>query len=250
MSEFVVCTESDGVLEIELNRRDKRNALDAAMYAAVTDAFIRAAGTESVRVVLLRGQADMFCAGNDLSEFLDPDGPGTRPALALMDAVNALSKPIIAAVGGVAVGLGTTLLYHCDVVYATPQARFGMPFVALGVCPEFGATMLAPQYGGYLRSAEAMLFGEPFDVGTARELGLVTRIVEADELIAYAGKRARKLAALPPGAVTATRKLMRLHGRPAGMEVVFRTELAAFDTMLRGPEAMGAINAFLGRAGK
>jgi enoyl-CoA hydratase/carnithine racemase len=251
MSEFVICTKTDGVLEIELRRRDKRNALDAAMYAALSAALVDGNADRDVRVVLLRGQEDMFCAGNNLSEFLDADGQGTKPALGLMNAVQALDKPLIAAVGGVAVGLGTTVLYHCDVVYATPQARFAMPFVPLGVCPEFGASMLGPQYGGYARAAEVLLFGEAFDTEKARELGLVSQVVEAEELIAFATARAHKLASLPAGAVAATRKLLRQHGRPASLSGVFRAELEIFDALLQSPESIAAINAFLrGRKAK
>ena len=245
MSEFVICSEEHGVLEIELRRRDKRNALNVGMYAAMSAALVGANRSESIRVVLVRGQNDMFCAGNDLADFIDPGGGGTAPALALMDAVSQLEKPLLAAVGGVAVGLGTTLLYHCDAVYATPRARFGMPFVRLGVCPEFGATRLAPQYGGYMRAADAMLFGEPFDTTTACALGLVSQVVEEDQLIAWTQARARKLAALPKHAVVTTKRLMREHGAAAELPAVFRAELEEFNAMLRSEEAASAIEAFL-----
>ncbi len=243
----IVYGAAEGVAEIELNRPEKKNALDAAMYGELAEALKRAQADSQVRVLLVRGQADLFCAGNDLADFIDPNGAGTAPALGVMEALHAVSKPVIAAVGGAAVGLGTTMLFHCDVVYATPEARFGMPFVPLGVCPEFGTSRLAPAFGSHVLAAEAVLFGELFDVTQARAMGIVTRVVPADELIAYARQRARKLATLPREAVLKAKEMLKQSGY-ADMPSLFRQELVQFDAMLAGEEARTAIGRFLAKS--
>jgi len=247
MSNRVLYGIADGVAEIELNRPEKKNALDAPMYDELAQALLQAQENDAVRVLLLRGQADLFCAGNDLADFIDPEGAGTAPALRVMDALHAVRKPVIAAVGGVAVGLGTTMLFHCDVVYATPQARFGMPFVALGVCPEFGTSQLAPAFSSHVIASEAILFGEMFDVEQAGRMGIVTRVVDAEELIPYARQRARKLAGLPQRAVLKTKEMLK-ESAYSSMPALFRRELVQFDGMLQGEEARSAIGRFLSKS--
>jgi enoyl-CoA hydratase/carnithine racemase len=239
-------TVADGVAEIEIFRREVKNALNAATYDAVTKALAKADQDPTTRVILIRGQEDLFCSGNDLGDFLDPQGQGTRPALALMDAVHALRKPLIAAVGGPAIGLGTTLLYHSDIVYATPDARFGMPFVPLGVCPEFGTSLLAPLFSGHRFASEAVLFGETFDVHRACEMGIVNQVIDNAKLIPFARQRAMKLASLPSEAVINAKAMLkeRIY---AGMHGLFRQELHQFDAMLARPETQAGIKAFLER---
>lgn len=237
---------ADGVAEIEIRRRAVMNALDAATYRALGDALARVDQDPAARVILLRGQEDLFCSGNDLGDFLDPASEGTRPALALMDVVHGLRKPLFAAVGGPAIGLGTTLLYHCDVVYAAPEARFGMPFVPLGVCPEFGTSLLAPLFSGHRLAAEAILFGEIFDAARAKEMGLINQIVAKEELVEFARKRAARLASLPADAVGNAKAMLKEH-LYAGMPSLFRRELHQFDAMLARPETREGIQAFLER---
>ncbi|WP_158592160.1 enoyl-CoA hydratase/isomerase family protein [Noviherbaspirillum sedimenti] len=246
MNTNIRITVADGVAEIELFRREVKNALNAATYDAVTKALLKADLDPGTRVVMIRGQEDLFCSGNDLGEFLDPQGQGTRPALALMDAVQALRKPLIAAVGGAAIGLGTTILYHSDIVYATPDARFGMPFVPLGVCPEFGTSLLAPLFSGHRLASEAVLFGETFDVHRAREMGIVNQVVENANLIPFARQRAMKLASLPSETVINAKAMLkeRLY---ASMHGLFRQELRQFDAMLTRSETQAGIKAFLER---
>lgn len=246
MSDHLLYGVADGVAEIELHRRDKKNALNASMYGELADALSRAQADDSVRVLLMRGQTDLFCAGNDLADFIDPSGAGTAPALGVMDALHAVRKPVIAAVGGAAIGLGTTMLFHCDVVYATPEARFGMPFVPLGVCPEFGTSRLAPAFSSHVSVAEAILFGELFGVEQARAMGFITQVVSTDTLIDYARKRARKLAGLPRDAVLQTKAMLK-ETLYAGMPALFRQELRQFNAMLQGDEARAAINLFLSK---
>ncbi|MFM0394902.1 enoyl-CoA hydratase-related protein [Paraburkholderia phytofirmans] len=246
MDPVVLYTVRNSVAEIELNRRDSKNALDASMYMLLAETLGKAERDPEVRVLLIRGQEDMFCAGNDLKDFADETGPGTKPALALMDAVQSLKKPLIAAVAGPAVGIGTTLLYHCDVVYAAENARFGMPFVALGVCPEFGSSRLAPLSAGYRTAAEAILFAEQFDADYAVRAGIVSRIVPALELLGYARARAEKLASMPRAAVLESKKLLKNHSF-RDMPAVFREELAVFDALLESDDARRSIAAFLNR---
>lgn len=248
MPSFINSSIHNGVQEIELNRREKKNALDADMYASLAQLVTHAQSDEQVRTVLIRGQEDLFCAGNDLKDFMD-GGPGTAPALSLMEAVQRLDKPLVAAVGGIAIGLGTTLLFHCDVVYATPSSRFGMPFVALGVCPEFGSSILAPASAGYRLAAEMILSAEVFDVSKAREMGLINHIVEPDQLFTMARSKAERLASMPPQAVRQAKRMLKQHAFP-NMSAVFKEELSQFNAMLKAPEAQQAIAQFFSPASK
>src|ERR1700722_806815 len=173
-----IATErSAGILRVELNRPAKRNAMTSNMYVALAEILTDAAKDEQIRVVLWHGAGDSFCAGNDLEDFLkNPPGPGDSPQAQLMNALVDFDKPIVAAVHGAAIGGGTTMLTHCDFVYAGESAKFRMPFIDLAVLPEFGSSCSLPARIGHIRAAELILLGLPFDARRAAELGLVTRV--------------------------------------------------------------------------
>src|SRR6267143_3612949 len=187
----IVTEHAGSILRVQLNRPTKRNAMTSAMYVALAGIFNEAANDETTRVVLWHGAGDSFCAGNDIEDFLkNPPGPGESPQARLMDALVDLDKPLVAAVQGAAIGGGTTMLTHCDFVYAGESAKFRMPFVDLAVVLEFGTSYSVPARIGYLRAAELILLGLPFDAHRAAELGLVTRVVSDQELLAIATKTA------------------------------------------------------------
>jgi len=174
----IVTERSESVLRVELNRPAKRNAMTANMYVTLAEAFIEAAKDERTRVVLWHGAGDSFCAGNDLEDFLNnPPGPGDSPQAQLMNALVDFDKPIVVAVQGAAIGGGTTMLTHCDFVYAGESAKFRMPFIDLAVVPEFGSSCSVPASIGHIRAAELILLGLPFDAKRAAELGLVTQVI-------------------------------------------------------------------------
>jgi len=243
----IVATRRDAVMAIGINRPQKRNALTQAMYAAMTAHLDEAERDEGVRAVLFHGSPEAFTAGNDLEDFAErpPHGEET-PVFHFLHAVAAAKKPLVAAVTGPAVGIGTTLLLHCDLVYAADNARFALPFTQLGLVPEFASSYLLPQLAGYQRAAELLLLGEAFDAKKAYETGFVTRIVPAAEVFDTAWREAAKLAALPPKSIRLTKALMKA----AHAEAV-RAQLAAegghFRAMLTEPAAKAAIAAFLAR---
>src|SRR5262244_6752 len=202
---------SGGILRVELNRPAKKNAMTAAMYTSLAEIFGDAGKDEAVRVVLWHGAGDSFCAGNDMGDFLkNPPGPGNFPQGSLMDALIGFEKPIIAAVQGVAIGGGTTMLTHCDFVYAGESAKFQLPFINLALVPEFGSSYSLPARIGYLRAAELLLLGEPFGAARAAELGLVTQVVPDHYELAAATETAEKLAAKPSGALREIKRLLKL----------------------------------------
>src|SRR5258708_32472812 len=203
----IITERSDGILRVELNRPSRKNAMTSGMYVDLADIFNDAARDASTRVVLWHGAGDSFCAGNDIEDFLEnPPAPGESAQARLENAVVHFDKPLIAAVQGVAIGGGTTMLTHCDFVYAGEKTRFQMPFVNLAVVPEFGSSWSVPASMGHVRAAELLLLGEPFDARHAADLGLVTRVVPEQVLLPTATETARLLAAKPAGA-PATRKV-------------------------------------------
>ena len=199
MSESIAIIEDiAGVIEIHIDRPDKKNALTAPMYHAMTAALADASARADIAVVLFTANGDAFCAGNDLKDFMA--GPeGGAAAFAFIRAIAAFDKPIVAAVQGLAVGVGTTMLLHCDLIYAAPDARFIMPFVNLGLVPEAGSSLLAPAPLGHAKAAAMLMLGEPMDAEAADRAGLVTAVVPADGLLAHARAQARILVAKPPG---------------------------------------------------
>src|SRR6478752_3816768 len=206
----IVTEQAGSILRVQLNRPTKRNAMTSAMYVALARIFNEAANDESTRIVVWHGAGDSFCAGNDIEDFLkNPPGPGESPQAGLMDALVNFDKPLVAAVRGAAIGGGTTMLTHCDFIYAGESAKFQMPFINLAVVPEFGSSCTVPARIGHIRAAELILLGLPFDARRAADLGLVTRVVPDQELLATAAETARVLAAKPAGALRASKRLMK-----------------------------------------
>jgi enoyl-CoA hydratase/carnithine racemase len=249
MTEHVKLERDGAVLTAILNRPDKKNALTGEMYDALRAALEAAAIHDGVAVMLFVGEGGEFTAGNDIGDFAaaaqKPGGVDASPASQFIRALARFDKPLVAAVEGNAVGIGTTLCFHCDLVYAAPSAKFRMPFVDLGLVPEAGASMLAPLRFGYARAAEYLLLGEAFGAETAREIGFVNAVVPAEGLRALAMEKARALAAKPRAAMLATRRLLRGDREPlyAHMEA----ELRDFSAAMRSPEAKKAFMAFLGK---
>jgi enoyl-CoA hydratase/carnithine racemase len=247
MSEHVLVETRDAVLRVRLNRPEKKNALTIEMYAAMADALQTAADDPAVRAVLLSAEGDAFTAGNDLADFLQrPPTDESSPVLRFLHALIGSPKPVVAAVQGLAVGVGTTLLLHCDLVYASRGARFHLPFVGLGLVPEAGSSLLLPQRVGQARAAELLLLGEPFDAEEGMAMGVVSAVYPDEELSARVEERVRRLAAQPPAAVRITRALMRRADRAALPEHM-REESAQFLERLRSAEAREAMQAFMER---
>lgn len=244
MSDILVHTEA-GVTTITFNRVEKKNSISSAMYAAMADAVEQAAADNAVRVLMIQGDATIFSAGNDLGDFLNaPPAGQDSPVFRFMRALSGFPKPVVAAVCGPAVGIGTTMLFHCDLVYAGDNAAFSMPFVNLGLCPEFASSILAPQMFGYHRAAEALLLGEPFMAEAALEVGLVNRVVPPTECNDFAQKQARKLAAKPLSALVETKRLMK-KGQQSQLVERMGEEGQSFGRMLREPAAREAFTAFM-----
>ena len=239
-------TERSGsILRVELNRPAKKNALTAAMYTRLADIFNEAAKDEETRVVLWHGAGDAFSAGNDAGDFLkNPPGPSESPQSRLMDAFVRFEKPIVVAVRGAAVGAGTTMLTHCDVVYAGESAKFQLPFINLALVPEFGSSYSLPARIGHLRAAELFLLGEPFGAARAAELGLVTRVVPDEHLFATAMETADKLAAKPGGALRASKRLLK-QGFIDQVKEAIKLEMREFSERVRSDDAKEAFTAFL-----
>lgn len=241
----VLIDSSDGIMTITLNRAEKKNAFTQAMYSACADALDLAAADAAVRTVVFQGHATVFSAGNDLGDFLNSGTPGlSAPVLRFLRTLVAFPKPVVAAVCGPAVGIGTTMLFHCDLVYAGDNAAFSMPFVNLGVCPEAASSLLVPQMLGYHRAAEALLLGEPFMAEAALEVGLVNRIVPPTEANGIAQAQARKLAAKPLSALMETKRLMK-KGQIAQVLAVIDEEAHIFGRMMGEPAAREAFGAFM-----
>ena len=244
MTEHVVISRTDGVLEIRLNRPEKKNALTRAMYDAMADAFDQVDADPTLRVGLLTGTGDTFTSGNDISDFQSRGGSGGRSAASrFLPTISAMQKPLIAAVNGAAVGVGTTMLMHCDLIVAARSARFMMPFTGLGLVPEAASSLLFPRLLGTQRANALLLLGEPLDASTAHEWGLVNRVVEDTALMDTARELARRLAALPPQAVRLTKRLIR-HGT-ADVPARMAEELSLFGERLGSPEAKEAFAAFM-----
>jgi len=241
----IITERSQGILRVEFNRPEKKNAMTGAMYTSMADILNRAAEDEEVRVVLWHSAGDAFCAGNDMGDFLNnPPGPGNFPQGRLMDAFVRFEKPIVVAVQGAAIGGGTTMLTHCDFVYAGESAKFQLPFINLGLVPEFGSSYSVPARMGHLRAAELYLLGEPFTAVRAAELGLVTRVVPDHDLLAFATATAQKLAAKPSGALRASKRLLK-QASIGEVKAAIKIEMQEFFERVRSAEAKEAFSAFL-----
>ena len=230
---------------ITIDRPTKKNALTHAMYTAITEALNDAEKDPDIRVTMLTGANGSFTAGNDLADFLkNPPLDHDSPVFRFLQTLATFPKPIVAAVDGVAVGVGTTLLFHCDLVYVTPKALFQLPFVSLGLTPEAAVSLLLPQLAGHQRAAEILLTAEPFDAQTAHAMGLINQIVPADQLMDTAMKKAQKIAALPSVSIQQTKRLMKQHQHAVVMETLVN-EAEIFVKQLKSPEAKEAFSAFL-----
>jgi enoyl-CoA hydratase/carnithine racemase len=235
----------DRVARVRFDRLDKKNAITVQMYAQLGAALAAAEADPQVRSVLLHGSADCFTAGNDVADFLKaPRDAGSSPARALFDTLPQMKKPVVAAVGGPAVGIGSTMLLHCDLVYAAPNARFQLPFVPLGIVPEFGSTFLLPLVAGYQRAAKLLLLGQPFTAQEACEAGIVTAVVAQADLLSEAEKVALALAALPPESIRLTKRLMKARHAQT-LAATIEEETRIFTERLTSPEAKEALSAFL-----
>ena len=240
----IVTERSGHILRIQLNRADKKNAMTVAMYITLADLLNDAAKDDQIRVVLWHGAGDSFSAGNDIQDFLkNPPGAGESPQARLIEALINFDKPIVVAVQGAAIGGGTTMLTHCDFVFAGESAKFQMPFVNLALVPEFGSSCSVPARSGYLRAAELILLGLPFHANRAVELGLVTRVLPDAELLAASTQTARDLAKKPPAALQACKRLMRSSTRDQ-LEQAVKLENEEFSVRVRSAEAKEAFTAF------
>jgi enoyl-CoA hydratase/carnithine racemase len=247
MNDILIHSEA-GVMTVTINRLERKNSLTADMYAALADALDTAQAEVAIRVVLFQGHETVFSAGNDIGDFqkTGTDEGVETPVLRFLRTIAAFPKPLLAAVCGPAVGVGTTMLLHCDLVYAGDNAAFSMPFVNLGLCPEAASSLLLPQMLGYHRAAEALLLGEPIMAEAALEVGLVNRILPPTEANAVAQVQARKLAAKPPEALRETKRLMK-RGMAEAVTQQMAQESASFARLLRSPAAQEAFAAFMER---
>lgn len=237
----------EAVLHIQMNRPEKKNALTRTMYQTMADAILGADKDGETRVILLTGTKDCFTSGNDLADFVSVQNePGVKPHNPFLPAISRAVKPIVAAVNGSAIGIGTTMLLHCDLVYAGTKARFQLPFVNLGLCPELASSLLLPRLVGYQRAAELLLLGEAFGAQTAREFGLVNAVCPEEEVLETALQKARQLAAQPLASLRITKALMK---RPieAAVSKAIDEELELFIDRLKSPEAAEAFQAFVER---
>lgn len=237
----------NGVASIEIARPEKKNALTMAMYEAMTEAIQAAQADTSVRAVLILGQPGIFTSGNDLEDFMARPPAGEdrmdSPVFRFMKALTDCHKPVVAAVTGAAIGIGTTMLLHCDFVYVSDESRLAMPFVSLGLVAEFASSLLVPQLMGHARACEKLLLGDPFTGADAVEFGLANAVLPAGEVVNHARRIAERFNALPPGAVADTKRLMRRWSREKVHEVI-AVEGELFGQRLRSPEAMEAFQAF------
>jgi len=247
MSEPVLSATAAGVCELRLNRPEKRNAITFAMYAALLQELTAAQADAAVQAVLLSGEGAGFCAGNDLHDFLNgPEFSPGHPVMGLLRTLATFQKPLLAAVHGQTVGIGVTMLLHCDLIVAARATQFSLPFVSLGLVPEAASSLLLPRRIGPQRAAELLLLGRPFDADTALRLGLVNRVVEEAALMEEARALAGALARQPPEALAATRRLLR--GDQAATLARIDEEARIFGAQLKSAEFRTAVSAFLARA--
>jgi enoyl-CoA hydratase/carnithine racemase len=238
---------SGGVATIEIARPEKKNALTLAMYEAMTDAITAAVADDAVRALLIAGQPGVFTSGNDLEDFLQrPPASENSPVLRFMQVLGACDKPVVAAVTGLAVGIGVTMLLHCDLVYVSDDARLALPFVSLGLVPEFASSLLLPQLLGHAKAAEKLLLGEAFTGTDAVEFGIANAVLPAAEVLAHARGMAKRFIALPPNAVRDTKRLMRSGSKDA-IARAMQDEAAVFIERLRSPKAREAFEAFFAK---
>jgi enoyl-CoA hydratase/carnithine racemase len=247
MTEHIITESNENIFRIEMNRPQKKNAINFEMYRAMTDAINNADEDPSIRVIIIHGQKDIFTAGSDLKNAQNPSpSSDPNPAGAFMKAITGAKKPLIAAVGGYAIGIGTTMLFHFDLVYAGNTAKFQLPFVSLGLCPEFGSGYMLPRLAGYHRAAELFYYGDFFSAQDAYTIGLVNKIFSEQVLLDKTMVEARRLANQPPASVRLAKSLMKRH-LPTNLEEIITYEGAQFMQRTKSPEAEEAFAAFYER---
>jgi enoyl-CoA hydratase/carnithine racemase len=238
---------SDGVAAIEIARPEKKNALTLAMYEAMTDAVHAAMADHAVRALLITGQPGVFTSGNDLEDFMQRPPTGLdSPVFRFMQALIGFEKPVVAAVTGVAVGIGVTLLLHCDLVYVSEDAHLAMPFVALGLVPEFASSLLLPQLMGHVQGCAKLLLGDPISAAEAVQFGIANARLPADEVLPHARRMAARFKALPPAAVRDGKRLMRAGSKDAVARAL-QAEATIFAERLKSAEAKEAFQAFFAK---
>jgi enoyl-CoA hydratase/carnithine racemase len=241
---LIECATDGGLLTITFNRPDRKNSITATMYRRLADAIGLARVDREVRTVLIEGSGDVFSAGNDIDEFLnDPPVEPGAPAFEFLRALADFPKPLVAAVRGAAVGVGATMLFHCDLVYAAENSVFSLPFIDLGLCPEAGSALLAPQTLGYHKACEALLLGEPISAASASALGFVNRVLPSEEVSRFARTQATRLAAKPLSGLLETKRLLKGHQQGA-LKAQMEEEVRSFLLMLEGAAAREAFTAF------
>ncbi len=248
MPDAIQIERERGLLTLCLNRPDKKNALTRAMYSHLAEALEQADTDPEINAVLITGSSECFTAGNDIADFLQaPPSNLDSPVFQFMLTLLECRKPVIAAVAGAAVGIGTTLLLHCDLVYVSRDARLRMPFVNLGLCPEFGSSLLLPRLLGHAKAAELLLLGEGFSGEQAAEWGIATEALGSGEAaLAKAREMALRFESLPPEAVRISKRLMKAPDREQ-LRKVIEEEGALFTQRLRSPEALAALSGFINR---
>lgn len=241
---LVIAQLEQRVLTLSLNRPERKNALTLAMYAALAELIASAEADAEVRVIVLTGSDEFFTAGNDLLDFMnEPTIHPNHPVVRFIDALRNCKKPVVAVVRGHAIGIGTTMLLHCDLVYAADDARLQLPFVNLGLCPEYASSYLVPRLVGQQKAAELFLLGEVFSGADAETMGLVTKAVPWDELSEYARAKIARLAQQPPAAVRRSKALLRA-GTQAALEASLSAEYAGFAEGLASEECKESVTAF------
>lgn len=233
-----------GLLEIRFDRPERKNSITASMYTRLTQLLLAAEDDNEVRAVLFEGGDNIFSAGNDLEEFLNsPPLDPMSPAYEFIRALARFPKPVVATVRGAAVGVGATMMFHCELVYAAENAVFSLPFIDLGLCPEAGSALLAPQMLGYHKAAEALLLGDPIDAQSALSLGLINKVLPSSDVAAFGRAQAQRLASKPLSSLLQSKRLMRAH-QQAVLETQMQEEVQTFIDLLSGPAAREAFTAF------
>ncbi|MGF1505618.1 MAG: enoyl-CoA hydratase [Anaerolineae bacterium] len=243
----ITTAQQDGILHIQFDRPEKKNAITHAMYTVINEALAAAEEDDAIRVILFTGNEAGFTAGNDLFDFMQsPPQDENSPVFIFLLSISQATKPLVAAVNGSAVGVGTTMLLHCDLVYAAENARFQLPFVNLGLVPEAASSLLLPRIMGHARAADLLMLGEPFDAQRAHELGLLTAVCPPEGLDATAWQAARNLASKPPEALRLTKRLMKQH-EAARVQEAIHAEATVFLDRLSSAELAEAVQAFFNR---
>lgn len=245
MSEHIEISTQDKVQIIKINRPEKKNALDLAMYQSMADAINHSNDDPSLRVNVIRGVEDCFCSGNDIKDFLkNPPTDDSSPVLQFVDAMINARKPVVAGVSGIAVGIGVTMLLHCDLVYASVGTRFQLPFVNIGLCPEAGSTHMLPLFMGHQKASELLLLGEMFSAEDAKDIGIVNKVIDDGNLYELVLAAAAKIATQPPQATQVTKQLLR-ESMLEQIRSASKRETEKFVPMLTGEEAKEALTAFM-----